>query len=198
MGVVIGHHKTPLAFQNEVVRELLASAKARAKAQPAQPVSAIDIAVLDSFESYAGGLHEFRERALRRRVRSGTGVVRLTGRPFSLPQSEGLRRTVCALARTASGQHRAQLHLLADALSGETDPDEVDLFLQYQLARADKDWRAALSRVLRSVAQVFGAPAGTETSPSLFVAGGASSGRFESPWLDVLELLDFSAGGEES
>lgn len=189
VGVAIAHVKTPIAFQNEVVGALLHAAKRRAKEEASRPRSAVDIAVLDSFETFADGLEAFRRDTLER---EDDGRRRtLTARPFTLRESQELRPVVCRLgALPDAAAHRAQLYRLAQAVQ-EAQPAEADLFLAYQLARVEPEWGAAVRAALRDHARALGAAPAASGAPSFYVPAG--QGALRTAWLDVLELLDFAA-----
>lgn len=209
IGVLICHPKTPLVLQNDAVVQLLRAAKHRAKAVHGCPESAVDIAVLDSFDAFADSLAAYREATLRRRLPSGA-TVELTTRPFALRESVGMWDAVRALAQRASAtdpgappaptdgpgrSHRTQIHALADALRACAVPEEADIFLHYQMARAGPAWRAALDLTLRRLRTAFGDPA-QPTPPSLFVRREDGEGP-RSAWLDLAELLDFAGAAAE-
>jgi hypothetical protein len=191
IGVAISHTKTPLTMMQAAVHDLLRSAKCRSKQDPQRMQSAVDLAVLDSFTGFADSVDAFRAETLHR---SGPPEVELCSRPFTLAQSKKLADIVAQIGTLGRGAvaRRTQIHRLADALQ-EAIPAEADLFLGYQLARGDPEWRRRLRAILTELAGLVAeGPVDARQPPSLFTQ--ARDGTLRSAWLDLVELLDFAAG----
>jgi len=139
-GVLLADAHTPIFFLQELVEQLLKSAKTRAKALKAQHYrgGSIDFMALKSMTMITSLLSEFRDSTYR------VGPDRLISRPYTLMELAALLDTVRALKQ--SRFPRSQLYALRNALSRGRLASTVDYL--YFSQRLGKTNRQQLRQVL--------------------------------------------------
>lgn len=112
IGVVIAQENAPIFFLRDLVEELLKTAKKKAKAKEnTDGGGAIDFMILKSITMVTDTISKFREQALGMGSESN---LRLTGRPYSWPEFQGLLVTAQTLREV--GFPRSQLYRLQQRL----------------------------------------------------------------------------------
>jgi CRISPR-associated protein Cmr2 len=106
-GVLIANHHTPVFFLRRLAEELLEEAKRMAKKKPERG-STIDFLSLKSTPMLASGIAEFRQMV--QTLRRDREELRLTGRPYTLPEMRGLLKAVQVLKEAQFP--RSQLYAL--------------------------------------------------------------------------------------
>jgi len=132
-GLVIAQENAPIFFLRDLAEELLKSAKqkARANAKLGDMGGAVDFMVMKSITMVTDKIKAFRKAALGDHDKS---LRRLTGRPYTWHEFEGLLRTVRAL----KGAHipHSQLHRLRRVLDEESELSTLTSTMEYLYTRA--------------------------------------------------------------
>jgi CRISPR-associated protein Cmr2 len=169
-GVVIADAHTPVFFLQNLADDLLRKAKSKAKAMKKDyGGGTVDFLALKSTPMIASGVKEFREAALKREDCS------LTARPYTLPEIEGLLRTIAILKGTIP---RSQLQAIRDLLFGGRIAASVS-YLYFASRRGDD--REMLQRNFDLAWCERAAPPWRQLKP----------GKYETVLLDMLEIYDF-------
>lgn len=177
-GVVIADAHTPIFYLQELVTQLLKSAKARARwlAQNHNYFGGtIDFLSLKSVTALSGRVEDFRDQAMTVDGR------RLYARPYTLAEARALIETVKALM--AAGLPRGQLYRLRDSLKSGLLPSTVDY--RYFLSR-DANINAARLKIEEMWTRV-----GAQRPQHPWLERPDSKGDLETIWPDVAELYDF-------
>jgi CRISPR-associated protein Cmr2 len=148
-GVLLADAHTPIFFLQDLVEQLLKSAKTRAKTLKARHYrgGSIDFMALKSVTMITSALREFRDgtyRAGSERAGPGAYTECLSARPYTLIELNALLDTVRALKRTRFP--RSQLYALRQALSRGRLASTVDYL--YFSERLGKENRQHLRQVL--------------------------------------------------
>ncbi|HJQ31676.1 MAG TPA: hypothetical protein VJ866_05850 [Pyrinomonadaceae bacterium] len=191
-GVVIADAHTPIIYLEQLARELLGSAKRRAKLLRRRGYygGTVDFVSLKSVATLSGTVEQFRSVALTRGDHS-RGFRHLYARPYTLEEARALVETVELLKR--ANFPRGQLYRLRESLQEGVIPSTVDY--RYFLSR-DSGVTTARKRI-----EELWTPAGGETQASpwrgrLELRGEpGQADSLETIWPDVVELYDFVPGG---
>jgi CRISPR-associated protein Cmr2 len=181
-GVLLADAHTPIFFLQELVEQLLKSAKTRAKALKSTRYrgGSIDFMALKSVTMITSALREFRDgtyRAGPERAGPGSYTEWLSARPYTLMELDALLNTVRALKRARFP--RSQLYALRQALSRGRLASTVDYL--YFSERLGKENRQHLRELL----------------DDQWCRGQAApwrkrdNGEWETVLFDLLEIYDF-------
>jgi CRISPR-associated protein Cmr2 len=119
-GVLLVSANTPVFFINDLVDQLLKSAKKRAKDLRKENYhgATIDFMALKSVTMVTDNLNVWRKRTLERRPNSDSQgkILSLTARPYTLPEMAGLLATIRELKKENFDAIRGQLYQLREQL----------------------------------------------------------------------------------
>ncbi|MBK9715775.1 MAG: hydrolase [Kouleothrix sp.] len=193
-GVLIAQARAPIFFLRDLAEELLRSAKRQA-GRHADGGGAVDFMALKSIAMVSDDIAAFRAAAL------GTGPesdMRLTGRPFSWPELQGLLATARALREV--GFPRSQIARLRQRLldarhEGGITPSAID----YLYTRASGLKPRASDRLARAFDFAWHSIGRSDVAPWIYRPAEATSrdGRrpavagYETIWPDLAEIYDF-------
>ena len=186
-GIVIAPSQTPIFFLQDLVEQLLKSAKAKAKEQAAAQFfgGAVDFMVLKSISMVTDKVKEFRERALRdgKDVAPKGTRTHLTARPYTWAEFHGLLDVVRTIKRVGS-LPRSQLYRIREVMVNQEVALVSSLEYAYTLSRqpgqVQKDVNSQLGRWKRADASSILGPWMRR----------AASEQYETIWLDMIELYD--------
>jgi len=189
VGLVIAPSHTPVRLLHEMAKDLLRSAKGRAKAlrKEKKYTAAIDFQVLTSAAVFGDMVADMRERPPY--LISRGDRLSLVHRPYTLDEAERLLEALNALDK--ADFPTSQLHGLASAL--ERGRHWSTLYYLYQRARLGKKYRPAFDALERIISTTTRDPVPWHRLPP------GSDADFNTTLRDVAELYDFVAekGGAE-
>ncbi|GAB4193364.1 MAG: hypothetical protein OHK0022_08150 [Roseiflexaceae bacterium] len=187
-GVVVARDNTPIFHLYNLSKELLDSAKKKARKQAEQKYygGAIDFMVLRSVSIVADRIEDFRANALR------GGANSLTARPYSWHELAGLLATVRALR--AARVPPSQLYRLREILVPALDQGIAPSVLEYLFARTRMQPRYA-EALLKYIEQAWQSPDHKQGAPGVPPWMRTNDGGLETVWADMLEIYDLA--GEE-
>lgn len=199
-GLVIAQANAPIFFLQQLVEELLKSAKKKSKPQkpkaaqatPPESGGAIDFMVLKSITMVSDNIEEFRRAALEGRK------CRLTARPYSWYELAGLLHTLGALKQ--AGVPRSQFYRLREVLLDALDQGPQASALEYLTTRV-RQGRTVADALHTHVEQSWQAGSIPNGLPPWLPIAHASddSPKWETIWADLVELYDmFKPTSQES
>jgi CRISPR-associated protein Cmr2 len=185
VGLVIAPSHTPVRFLHEMAKDLLKSAKGRAKRlrKEKKYTAAIDFQVLTSAAVFGDRVTDMREHPPY--LISRGDKLSLLHRPYTLEEAKRLLEALDTLNDVDVDFPTSQLHGLASAL--ERGRRWSTLYYLYQRARMGKKYRAAFDALERIVSATTRDPVPWHKLPP-----GADAG-FNTTLRDVAELYDFVA-----
>lgn len=201
-GVLVAQENAPFFFLRDLVEELLKRAKGLAKRHAAdhdeagQPKprfygGAVDFMVLKSTTMVTDRIGAFREAALNDHKGSKR---RLTARPYAWGDFAGLIATAQALKKARVP--RSQLYRLRRTLDQDDGEGVLTSTMEYLYTRSRQDQSAA-GALLEHVETAWClGNLGTVRRVAMPPWSPWGEDGFETVWPDLLELLDFAAGGE--
>jgi CRISPR-associated protein Cmr2 len=186
-GVALVRDHTPIAYVEKLADQLLKSAKKGAKAlrEKDYPWGTVEFAVLKSTGMVSLPWEDFRRRAY-----SDDAELRLTGRPYTWTEMEGLLDTVRALQHAQFP--RTQIYRLQrDLLQGHRLQAAIDYL--YFFGRLSKDAQKALFTHFQKAWH------DTKDIPP-WRRGQDENGKDyeETIWRDLVEIYDFARQREEA
>lgn len=198
VGLAIGHEKAPIEMLVDAARQLLKSAKAAAKdLPPTDALGTVDFATLESSVSFSDSIKSYRSASYWRAGAAPHEKMHLTLRPYRRDAAQALIKAVHALQDMAPEVGKGLVYRLRSAVL-ELEPEEANLYCQYELARLGGRRAGALSRLERALADVrrltVGERAG-EPATAAFWRTRTSESCWATPWLDVVDLWDYAEGG---
>ncbi|HLB49399.1 MAG TPA: hypothetical protein VJL59_20500 [Anaerolineales bacterium] len=187
-GVVIAHADNPVYFLRDLAEQLLKSAKRRTyevEKEKGQPEGAVDFLILKSQSTVATDLKHVRSSPiLLLRDERDEERVYLTKRPYTCQELERLIGHTEEIARSRVA--KTQMRSFARVIQRGRLPAAIYFLYQWvrlkeegqQLARIHKEW------------------AGTDKTEAPWLKRqprkGHTTTEYETPWLDLIELLDFT------
>lgn len=188
VGLVIAYHKKPVQYLFNIAQELLKSAKEKSRNNNSG--GTIDVAVLESFGSFAASVKEFRKNTLEKKDDMGNTTSRLTLRPYSWAQTKSIMGLIKKLKSDDSKGRpsRGNLYNLRKMLIDNTK-EEATLYFLYKHKVFDKEY---IKKSMIELAEHGNHKSAMAAGPFIYDGGEAVS-----PWLDVLELWDYVDGGEK-
>lgn len=194
-GVVLAQKNNPIFFLQDMVEELLKSAKGTAKwlkKEHGYTGGTVDFMALKSVTMVTSSIGEFRQTALRH-VRQGArsasrDVLHLTARPYTLHEMSGLLRTTAALQQVDFP--RSQLYHLRQ----ELPKGRMLSILSYLYFTSRLEWKKA-ARVREALDHSWHgindpAPWRHRGKPSK-CQDGSTSHDWETIFADLIEIYDF-------
>lgn len=197
-GVLVAQENAPFFFLRGLVEELLKNAKGLAKrnangsiGQPPFYGGAVDFMVLKATTMVTDKIGPFRAVALNDHKGSKR---RLTARPYAWGEFAGLLATARALRSAAVP--RSQLYRLRRALDHDASEGVLTSVMEYLYTRARQP--ESVGRVLFEHIETAWSLGALGTASRVAVPPWSPQGTdgFETVWPDLLEILDFVAGGE--
>jgi hypothetical protein len=183
VGLVIAPSHTPVRLLHEMAKDLLKSAKGRAKGlrKEGEYTAAVDFQVLTSTAVFGGSVTAMRDHAPYTISRGNT--LSLMRRPYTLDEAERLLDALHKL--DAVDFPTSQLHGLASAL--ERGRHRSTLYYLYQRARMEKKFRPAFDALERII------PSGELDPVPWHKLRPSEEADFNTTLRDVAELYDFVA-----
>jgi CRISPR-associated protein Cmr2 len=182
-GVVIADAHTPIFYLEELVGQLLKSAKRRAKWLKRERNyygGTVDFLTLKSVTNISGTIEQFRADALR------AGNRRLYARPYTIEEARKLLETIRLLKN--AGFPRSQLYRLRESLHSGWAQSSVDY--HYFLSRG-QDLRHSMTKI-----EEMWTPAKIQRPPHPWRRQLENGESWETIWFDLVEIYDFvSADG---
>jgi CRISPR-associated protein Cmr2 len=185
-GLVIAQADAPIFFLQQLVEELLKSAK---KVATAEHGGAIDFMVLKSVTMVSDNIREFRRAAFEGQQ------CRLTARPYAWYEFAGLLTTLRALKQ--AGAPRSQLYRLREVLLEARDQGPQSSALEYLYTRTRQNlevggvWQKHIEQHWRNSALPNGMP------PWMARNAKKTESKWETIWADLVELYDMLKVEEE-
>ena len=135
-GVLVANVATPVYFLDQMVGELLKSAKKKAaqlRENNQYYGATVDFMALKSVTMMSNGMKKWRENTLYRKRLMNTTELRVTERPYTLPELESLLETLRQLKEPGNESLRSELLQLQEQLLQGKQAGEVNY--RYWLAR---------------------------------------------------------------
>jgi len=186
-GVILAPASTPVFFLDQLVQELLKSAKKKAVSLRKQCYQGgtLDFMALKSVTMVNDRVADWRKETLILVNKSKNKTLRLTGRPYTLPEIAGLLTSVKTLKNELDESFRAQLYRLRDQLGkGELSGRINYLYLVAQAGEKGLELEKELNRWV-----------GNDTNkPWRIISSNEDHKILETVIADLVELYDFTPG----
>lgn len=193
-GVVIAHHNAPIFFLQDLVEQLLKSAKKLARKNATHHTyygGAVDCMVLKSISMVTDKISTFRRDALGdyRGQNNEQPVYSLTARPYTWHEFAGLLESVKQIK--TEDVPRSQLYRLREVLMGAHERSEgiVRSVMEYLYTRVRlKKHAHTLEQHIDTRWCVVDSD--TPPLPPWRKVGGPASKQWETVWADIIEMYD--------
>jgi CRISPR-associated protein Cmr2 len=174
-GVVIAHADNPVYFMRDLAEQLLKSAKRKTRETSE---GAVDFLILKSQSTVASNIGDVRSAPFMKLKREDETAF-LTKRPYTLSELALLLRHAGELKRVGKTQLRALARVLREERLA------ASVYFLYQSVRL-KDEGALLAKIHQEWD-----PSNKSALPWLKREGRSGSNEYETPWADLVEVLDF-------